>query len=598
MPPEAATAIYYTTGGARRDPVSYAEFVSLAKDGRIGPDDLVWYEGIIDWVPARQIMLNVSVGDSPSLLDNAALPEPRSAPLKQPLLKAPLKTNYFIRHWRGELSLPVSYWVNSVLGTSLIVLAFFGVAALLDGEDPASSTYYWSASTAMVVVITTWQLVGVWRSAVRRRSESPTVWASVAQVVVVMGWISLFGQVFGTFVPAIQESVAQQKWLAENGKWNTEVMGSGQEIALTGGIGRGFAADIETTLSNYPQLKTLHVNLENGGLISEADRARKVIEQKGIRTYVSDRCVSACTIVFVGGKERFLAGGAMLGFHEPKIPGFKSGESHNSPTKLAYRSAGITEAFIQRVLNTPNTTMWYPTALELKSAKIIDDIVSSELFAVAGAKRLVETGKVRAILESQRIFAAVKKVEPMLFEKLLKQTEDGYLAGKSPAQVRMDNLNELQGLRAKYMATTSAEAVTEFAGVVVAQYEFFRALSPEVCVDYFVGKDALKFSAALSSLSEPLRAREQIAMARLLEERDQNAFVPNAKEADVLIENAFAPILANPKGRKALENFAAASNGKAADPALACAGAILVVEATRFLPDRLAVPYWRAMFSR
>ncbi len=68
MPPEAAVAIHYTTGGVRRDPVSYAEFLSLAKDGRIGLDDLIWYEGIVDWVPARQIMLNVNVGESPSPL--------------------------------------------------------------------------------------------------------------------------------------------------------------------------------------------------------------------------------------------------------------------------------------------------------------------------------------------------------------------------------------------------------------------------------------------------------------------------------------------------------------------------------------------------
>ena len=68
MPPEAAIAIHYTTGGVRRDPVSYAEFLSLAKDGRIGLDDLVWYEGIGDWVPARQIMLSVNVGESPSPL--------------------------------------------------------------------------------------------------------------------------------------------------------------------------------------------------------------------------------------------------------------------------------------------------------------------------------------------------------------------------------------------------------------------------------------------------------------------------------------------------------------------------------------------------
>ena len=25
--------------------------------------------------------------------------------------------NYFLRHWRGELSLPVTYWINNILAS-------------------------------------------------------------------------------------------------------------------------------------------------------------------------------------------------------------------------------------------------------------------------------------------------------------------------------------------------------------------------------------------------------------------------------------------------------------------------------------------------
>jgi len=38
-------------------------------------------------------------------------------------------TNYFIRHWRGELSLPVSYWVNGFLAliAACLLIMIWGI---------------------------------------------------------------------------------------------------------------------------------------------------------------------------------------------------------------------------------------------------------------------------------------------------------------------------------------------------------------------------------------------------------------------------------------------------------------------------------------
>ena len=49
---------------------------------------------------------------------------------------APKKSsNYFARHWRGELSLGVSYWVDGILGTLLITAATGALAGLADVID-------------------------------------------------------------------------------------------------------------------------------------------------------------------------------------------------------------------------------------------------------------------------------------------------------------------------------------------------------------------------------------------------------------------------------------------------------------------------------
>jgi hypothetical protein len=91
------------------------------------------------------------------------------------------------------------------------------------------------------------------------------------------------------------------------------VLRGGREVVLSGGIGPGFAKAVDTILESQPRLETLHLNLQNGGLVGEADKARRAIKSKGIRTYVSETCVSACTIVLAGGKERYAASGAKGG---------------------------------------------------------------------------------------------------------------------------------------------------------------------------------------------------------------------------------------------------------------------------------------------
>ncbi len=58
---------FYSHDGDRHGPVPIDEVRKLAADGRLGRDDLVWQEGMADWVPAGQV---------PGLLPPAAAPPP------------------------------------------------------------------------------------------------------------------------------------------------------------------------------------------------------------------------------------------------------------------------------------------------------------------------------------------------------------------------------------------------------------------------------------------------------------------------------------------------------------------------------------------
>jgi hypothetical protein len=122
-----------------------------------------------------------------------------------PRTSVPPKGNYFVRHWRGELSLRLSYWVNvpfaSILGL-VMVRAIVGLVVTAVGLGDAYRKLFllgglWLAMSAVLA----WGAVGIWRSAGRPRPGADgrseiSPWGPLARVVVVLAGIS-FAFAFG-----------------------------------------------------------------------------------------------------------------------------------------------------------------------------------------------------------------------------------------------------------------------------------------------------------------------------------------------------------------------------------------------------------------
>jgi hypothetical protein len=116
--------------------------------------------------------------------------------------------NYLHRHWRGELSLSVSFWINGVAVS--IVFAIVGnivdklveLSMLILLSPLYDPTLYNSLvlviagllSAIMIwLAVNVWQAVGVWRSATRYQHD-PThgwPWGNVAKYMVVIAVVAL-----------------------------------------------------------------------------------------------------------------------------------------------------------------------------------------------------------------------------------------------------------------------------------------------------------------------------------------------------------------------------------------------------------------------
>jgi hypothetical protein len=92
--------------------------------------------------------------------------------------------DYVYRHWRGELSLPVSYWLNGCLLS--VTLNALGRVTV---ESSAWQLQVFGASLALlgIPIIAVWQLIGIYRSA----NGKLGIWSKLAKGSVVFGWLRL-----------------------------------------------------------------------------------------------------------------------------------------------------------------------------------------------------------------------------------------------------------------------------------------------------------------------------------------------------------------------------------------------------------------------
>jgi hypothetical protein len=115
------------------------------------------------------------------------------------------RANFIVRHWRGELSLPVSYWVNGwLVWIGYVVTVVVPVMGLKEVDETGLAFAITALfGGALGIALEVWRLVGVWRSAQKRaESGAGRFWARTAQAAVICGWLALFGGIVRALLPA------------------------------------------------------------------------------------------------------------------------------------------------------------------------------------------------------------------------------------------------------------------------------------------------------------------------------------------------------------------------------------------------------------
>jgi hypothetical protein len=119
--------------------------------------------------------------------------------------------NFVRKHWRGEYSLPRSYWLHGSLLSILVMSPLDLILYYYTETQEATETPYaglWALSLLIYflfsVTFAIWSTGGIWRSATHRGG----FWAGTAKVMLVLGWLSAIGQTVEGFTPKQHHQVS------------------------------------------------------------------------------------------------------------------------------------------------------------------------------------------------------------------------------------------------------------------------------------------------------------------------------------------------------------------------------------------------------
>jgi hypothetical protein len=525
---------YISKQGVNAGPYSDTQIQALLLEGGLAPNHLAWRFGLAGWTPIRKLSelrgSTSSHAQSAPLFHLVAATETDRATARLPE-RASLNTrrdSYYARHWRGELSLPVSFWINGNF-ISLALVAFVMAVAATDAvnEMPrwfaAGGVAYW----LLLAVMTVWQLVGVWRSAGKYLAAGKSkCWGRSALAMVTLGIIASIFSLSTAGVPQSMEFVQLALGRDPIGSYQLRLSRDGTELEVSGAIIFGLTDEVAKTLDGNPKVLIIQLN-SHGGRVGEARRLRNLIAARKLATFTATGCFSACTLAYAAGERRLIGRNARLGFHQYAFPGVRQRAFRRQyeMDKNDWLARGIDRAFVERAYATAHNDLWRPEHPELFAARFVTGYPDGKEVAMSGIPE-EQSAKLEAELRKHVLFATLKEHEPGVYRRVVAELENGLKGGRSQAELR-ETLSPLaQSVYRKKLPYASNIALLGFTDLFIEQTEALYNSDPALCYQYVYGTGQGGGAEINRSFSQELKEKEMLVLVEVI--RSTAAQVPPA----------------------------------------------------------------------
>ena len=290
---------------------------------------------------------------------------------------------YIRRHWRGELSLPVSFWINFFLIYLALALLqqFFLTPHILGKVNLGEVAVIYSVTIFSIVahaIIYPWQIIGVIRACERRiKNRTDRSWAIAAEGVVVLSIAATLAAVFSSYqsVLGYQSSLRLPENSETERAYQLDLIRGNTLIHLRGVFEVGITRRVSRLLDHHSQITGIILD-SDGGQIYEGRGLARLIKENKLATYSLEQCVSSCATAFIAGTRRTLGIGAKLGFHQYKkyavMPPININEEQDKDRAL-FEAQGISPTFLRKMFAQPPDKMWWPDEQELLAAGVVHE---------------------------------------------------------------------------------------------------------------------------------------------------------------------------------------------------------------------------------
>jgi hypothetical protein len=452
------------------------------------------------------------------------------------------------RHWRGEMRLAVSYWVIGFVGNFAVALVAFMLGTLFADYKPLIGFIGFSSMWGFTLLVIIWQLVGIWRSSNNHVGlGGKAFWSGAAKVMVIVGIFQSYGVFSSTAWPQIKEAYNIVAGDPRVGSFNMRLLNAGAELEIFGGIPFGSTAELRKFLDAAPTVRVIHLN-SSGGRIGEAIKMRNLISDRGLSTITTTRCLSACTIVFLGGVERYLhPHEGQLGFHQGSFPGMDDEDFRPISERIISDAIrrGVAKEFIRKAYATASTSMWYPTKREALDAHYAT-AVSHGQFAISGlGGDQPNRETIASRLRKAPVYAAIELAEPDVFIKMSEIYSDGAIRGLPEGPVLSKMRGMMAALLGRYLPRASDDALVEMVKIVIEEMGAISKVDPIACHS-FANPNPNNFIDIRRYADRDLQQRDLMATTNvLLSGMNRQAVIFSEKELEPLVEDLFQRIQAN-----------------------------------------------------
>ena len=268
------------------------------------------------------------------------------------------------KHWRGQYNLLLT---TSVFLIGLRVCIGY-IQSRLQTQIEGMLLAVWLAISLGILA---WQLVGGWRACDNHIRDGGGM---------IAGWLG-YGSLLVTLILTLLQfidGVAGQIVLQPAPppeKIELATSASGSNLLIDGPIDWQLFNAVKATLQQRNTITTVVLN-SSGGRVFTARALALIIEEHQLDTHVDHLCYSACTLVFLAGRQRTVSPHGELGFHQYSLQENNQLQNINISEELEkdrryFLKRGLSATFVDSVFQADPQNLWIPDRQRLFDAGVI-----------------------------------------------------------------------------------------------------------------------------------------------------------------------------------------------------------------------------------